>query len=845
LPKLTDLYLFDNGLTGSIPNFNLPELTTLVLSQNGLEGEIPYFTLPKSIDLFLDNNNLSGEIPVLNFPFLEQLVLNNNELEGELPNFDLPNLTKLHLNNNQLSGCYSSSSNLCDIIQNLDLSLSNNPGLPQGGSAIAFANYCDDPTSQFGLPCDDGDPTTTGEFIQADCNCSTINTYNLITGKIFFDEVEDCEYYESANGLEQWLITASDSSHTYYGVSDSLGNYEIYVDIGSYNIHVALPNNYWEICELSQDSVVTVDGSVDSLLLDIPAKAFHECSILKVDISTPFLRRCFDNTYYVSYCNEGTIVSEDSYIEIYFDESLTINSSTLPWSNQAGQLFTFDIGDVAIGDCGTFQVEVFLDCDSTILGETHCVEAHAYPDSICIPQDTLWDGSTIIVDGECLGNSMNFKIQNDGSDMAKSLNYIIIEDNIILMVDTFQLDSSGIKNINIASTGLTYRLEAEQAANHPANGMPSITIERCATNSDTISLGFVNVYEDDDANPFVSIDCQENVGSWDPNDKRGFPKGIGEDHIIFPETELEYHIRFQNTGTDTAFNIVIGDTLANEFLDLSSIRMGVSSHPYSWKINDTNILEITFENIMLPDSNTNEVASHGFVKFKLAQIDDNPLGIIIENTAGIYFDFNDPVITNTTMHTIEEKPFYLDTIHMHLCNDTIYQNDTTFISTGELGSIEFEITNSITVSTPDTTYIVITTDNSEIEICGNIYVSDATIICEHIDVNGCDSIVHFNLQFTTSVFENDEELKSQLYVYPNPSNGSFSLKLSLLKEDEISIRLYNLMGQIVYDEQRSIIPNSQKQLIPVSISPVPDGIYLLEVTNGNSKWNQKIVIKRN
>ncbi|MFN7690359.1 MAG: T9SS type A sorting domain-containing protein, partial [Bacteroidota bacterium] len=61
-----------------------------------------------------------------------------------------------------------------------------------------------------------------------------------------------------------------------------------------------------------------------------------------------------------------------------------------------------------------------------------------------------------------------------------------------------------------------------------------------------------------------------------------------------------------------------------------------------------------FNNIQLPDSNVNEPASNGFVKFKIQQSANNPLGTVIENKAGIYFDFNEPVITNTTHHLLGE-----------------------------------------------------------------------------------------------------------------------------------------------------------------------------------------------
>ncbi|MEZ4956293.1 MAG: hypothetical protein R2825_22230 [Saprospiraceae bacterium] len=90
-------------------------------------------------------------------------------------------------------------------------------------------------------------------------------------------------------------------------------------------------------------------------------------------------------------------------------------------------------------------------------------------------------------------------------------------------------------------------------------------------------------YPLNDADPFVDTDCRENTGSYDPNDKTGFPLGIDEDHFILKNTDIEYLIRFQNTGTDTALTVVIRDTLS-PYLDPTSIEMGGGSHAFRYEI---------------------------------------------------------------------------------------------------------------------------------------------------------------------------------------------------------------------------------------------------------------------
>ena len=180
----------------------------------------------------------------------------------------------------------------------------------------------------------------------------------------------------------------------------------------------------------------------------------------------------------------------------------------------------------------------------------------------------------------------------------------------------------------------------------------SATIEACGlNNAGGFSVGFVNIFSLNDHDSPIDVDCQQNIGSYDPNDKQAFPVGYREAHYIERGIDLDYLIRFQNTGTDTAFKVVIRDTLS-PFLNPAAIVPGSSSHPYQFQLSDRGIITFTFDPIMLPDSNINEPASHGFVKFKIAQKENLPLGTVIENSAAIYFDFNAPVITNTTFHTI-------------------------------------------------------------------------------------------------------------------------------------------------------------------------------------------------
>ena len=470
---------------------------------------------------------------------------------------------------------------------------------------------------------------------------------NAIEGEVVQDMNNNCEAEMADFGLANWIVRAQ-GNQTFYGVTDETGAYNIDVTPGNYQVQAFPPFPYWEACVPVQS--VTIDSFGDSIMVNHAFTATEECPLLTVDISAAFLRRCFESTYHVNYCNQGTIPVEDAEVVVTLDSFLSVVNTSIPWSDQMEHAYTFPVGDLDIGECGHFTVQVYVDCDNTVLGQTHCTEAHIYPDTICMDPSATWDGSSLVVEAMCVGDSIEVNVQNIGDgDMTVPSPYLVVEDNVMLFQGNVQLGSGEDTLFVFAATGATLYFEVAQSDGHPGNDTPNAVIEGCG--GFPFSIGIVTQYAENDADPYLSIDCQENIGAFDPNDKIGYPVGRGSAHLIDKEQEIEYRIRFQNTGTDTAFNIYILDTLSAH-LDITSIRTGASSHPFEFDILDTNVLRFYFRDIMLPDSNINEPGSHGFVKFRIAQTLDNPIGTEIFNSAGIYFDFNEPVITNQTVHRI-------------------------------------------------------------------------------------------------------------------------------------------------------------------------------------------------
>lgn len=139
------------------------------------------------------------------------------------------------------------------------------------------------------------------------------------------------------------------------------------------------------------------------------------------------------------------------------------------------------------------------------------------------------------------------------------------------------------------------------------------------------------------------------TGSIDPNDKL-VKQGVGSKGYVLHGTELAYTLRFQNTGTDTAFNVNIRDSLDLN-MDVPSLRILASSHPVRLDMRGQNEATFRFENIFLPDSNANQLGSNGYVTYAIRPKNNLPENTAIKNKGYIYFDFNPPVVTNQTTNT--------------------------------------------------------------------------------------------------------------------------------------------------------------------------------------------------
>ena len=140
--------------------------------------------------------------------------------------------------------------------------------------------------------------------------------------------------------------------------------------------------------------------------------------------------------------------------------------------------------------------------------------------------------------------------------------------------------------------------------------------------------------------------CLTIIQAYDPNQKQVFPQG----DIPADQKTLTYTIQFQNIGTGPAQHVYIHDTL-DASIDPASLIVLASSYPVQ-TIANGNALKFDFVNINLSPASVNPDGSNGWIQYKVKLRDQLSIGTQILNTAHIYFDYNDPMATNTTVNRI-------------------------------------------------------------------------------------------------------------------------------------------------------------------------------------------------
>lgn len=380
--------------------------------------------------------------------------------------------------------------------------------------------------------------------------------------------------------------------------------------------------------------------------------------------------------------------------------------------------------------------------------------------------------------------------------------------------------------------------------------------------------------------------------SYDPNDKQTEPNLIGDNYTLIGDT-LTYTIRFQNTGTDTAFTVRVEDQLS-DYLRTSRFEMIAASHPYVLHKTDDDKLVFTFENILLPDSSTNEIASHGFVKFKIPTWTNIPSPTEQLNSAEIYFDFNDPIITNTVLNIMVDtfpfevnvqqpscfentdgslflsSPFFetdqftyqwsnnassdtISNLSEGIYSVTVLNDDGNLVFTATTGLTQPESLTLFGSETPATigqqngtatvepeggtapyTYSWDTQPLQTTATIENLIAGEYTVSVT--DANDCQNSIIVTVGETVSNNTIQKE-RISLSILPNPSEGQFEVLFDLNQKAAWTMNIYDVVGRLVKSKEGT---NSAGK---VSFSGLSSGMYILNLHTHKELRTWKIVVR--
>lgn len=318
-------------------------------------------------------------------------------------------------------------------------------------------------------------------------------------------------------------------------------------------------------------------------------------------------------------------------------------------------------------------------------------------------------------------------------------------------------------------------------------------------------------------------------GSYDPNDKTTFVEGRTSGEYAMEGERIEYRVRFQNTGTDTAFTVVVRDTLDTTILDLTTIELVGTSHPVHFRLRGSTAVW-QFDNILLPDSNTNEALSHGWIVFRVNSRTGNSCDTQTENRVSIYFDFNDPVVTDYAITTLNPTP------QPEIIVESVSETTVSLRAAARPFAQTYEWdfgsgASPATAAGPGPHTVVYVGNTNPEPVLTAVNTTTGSKVCE--------GTTRKTLTLTPTYTRKNEE--SEFRVWPNPTTGRLVIHWASSYGNQAKMSLYSITGQLVLSK----ILKSQygRPTAELHLSDLPAGVYRLRLDTETDTRNLQLVLE--
>ncbi|MCR5887532.1 T9SS type A sorting domain-containing protein [Hymenobacter sp. J193] len=674
---------------------------------------------------------------------------------------------------------------------------------------------------------------------------------NIVAGQLFQDLNKNCQQDTNEPGLAGIPVVAEPGN--YYGLSDEQGRYTIAVDTGSYLVRELLPTDeigrsIKPLCVTATRATFATYGNVQEL--PAFANAVTLSPFLSVSIGSNRRRRCAQNITTVTYRNTGFATAANAQVTVTLPEQVVLVSASSPYTRTKQGQYIFSVGNLAPAHKSQIVIKDSVVCGNTELrGLTVCTKAQITPENT-YPSSPTKPPASLQASGRLeANNQVRFVLRNTGTGATTdSLLLRLYQDTDLSLTHRYALAAGDSVVLRVPALRSVVRLEADQPEGHLWQRYTSATVEVPKLRTSNAPSEAMAAFPLEETEPVEAEDCQPIVDSFDPNDKAVLPAGLTAEHYTPTQSLLRYRIRFQNTGTDTAYFVTVTDTLSSD-LDISTLRVGNASHNFRLQMTgqERPVLTFTFPRIMLPDSGRNVLGSQGFIEFSIRPKPNLAVKTLIENVADIVFDYNEPVRTNVTQNRLFDIPREIV--------PAVWQEYTALETEPHISSFAPARGKSGTLvtlqgmrfgATPTLNKVWFNNQLAEISSASPTALvvrvpaaaTTGSIRLTTTD-GGATSTSVFQVEGTATSLSVSAGMAGLLNVYPNPAHGSITVNWQQAKCQVREVRLYNALGKLLHAQ---LITDQKATALLLSLNAAKAGWYFIVVETDLGTVTKRVAV---